>query len=129
MKKRNETIKSFILENNQVDLLYSSKRRLVFEITNNEDDKTTLVYLKTKFIRKIGKLIYERIMLIDRGDAKIEIIKGNIPIQHYVKDTKRRTRRGIIAITMTKSGEIYIALYIKNKFLQRVTVSKNLLIL
>lgn len=115
--------KTFILGKHHADLLKSSEKELYFEISNDQDYNTTLLSIDDKVIKKIGKIIYDRVMLIDTNVASVKEITGNIMIIHRDDSNReiQNTSNGKIVVTTYESGTVSIMLYANNEICERIS--------
>ena len=124
--KKKEIKKTFILGKHHADLLQSSERRLVFELSNDDTFNTTLVTLNTKSIKKLGKMIYDRVMLIDKYVATVNEITG-ITVIHNDQDGREiyNTTKGRLVVTVYESNVVGILVYAGNEICERISFKIN----
>lgn len=130
MEKTNERKikKTFILGKHHADLLRSSEKGLLFEISNDENFNITSLYIYTKEIKKIGKVIYDRLLCIDNSTASSKEINGSaIAVIHKNNEGKKihDTINGKIVITTYIDGLVSIIIYANNQICERISFKLN----
>ena len=107
-----KAIKSFIIADHQIDVLESSKKGLLLEINNNKNNSTTTVFIHTRQIKKIIKMIYEHYISIDNKYGDIGWVNGKLYVSH-IENTDHLSGKGSFEVWRFNSNEIAIMIFIK----------------
>lgn len=113
-----KALKSFIVDDHQIDLKEASKEGLVLDITDHIDKSSTILFINTREIKKVMKMIYENYMGI--GKYPIGETIGKLYYVSHVKGSEILSDKGNFDIHKYPDGEIIIRIFIKKRICQLI---------
>lgn len=131
MKKKNEQDipqRTFIMGNHQIDLLKSSKRKLLLNIADRRkyDNSEVLISIYNKVVYEIIEIIYGRTMFIDDNDITMKVIKKNIRVI-YNNGKRMKSKKAVLGISSYKAyGIIILTLYVDNESQESIVYKPRL---
>lgn len=113
-----KAIKSFMVDDHQIDLTEVSKKGLLLDITNHGNKSSTILFINTREIKKIMKMFYENYMGI--GKFPIGRVIGKLHYVSHVTNSEILTDKGNFDIHKYPDGEIIIRIFVQKKMCQLI---------
>ena len=114
-------LKSFLIDDVQIDLLESSKKGILLSINNLTNNDTTTVFASKRIIRAFTDMIYERTMLVNKKPFNIKTIR-HVNVSHISELSHVSSNHANITLMECRSG-ISVTINIKDLTCQRFVIS------
>jgi hypothetical protein len=115
------SLKSFLIDDVQIDLLESSKKGLLLSINNLINNDTTTVFVSRRIARVFMNMIYERVMLINERPFNVKTLR-HVNVSHISGLNHISSNHANINLMECRSG-ISVTINIGELTCQRFVIS------
>ena len=108
-----KALKSYIVDDHQIDLKEASKEGLILDITNHANDSNVILFIKTREIKKIIKMLYEN--YIGTSKYSLGLAQGKLHYITCVINNELFSGKGYYDVHRYPDGEIIIRTFVPGK--------------